>query len=218
MTPPCLPHSPIAVGDPEPAETRSPFILTAISRAFTIHPLPGCNGVSKLRFLNRRMTRHLHTRWAPACFWVDRVVQSSRGFLAFSRSIVVTAFAALLQASGPIRLLIFEILCLLIRTFARVLIGMQDSLFSILGRDRLAGYWQSHEVILSSPNWGRVSRWGRWKLYCILATGAVVGTIGWALLTFHSVLHHKEVEASDRTALDAIVRRIIDVESYGDHN
>jgi hypothetical protein len=97
---------------------------------------------------------------------------------------------------------------------------MQDGLFSILGSDRLARYWQCHEVILSSPNWGRLSRWGRWKLYCILAAGAVIGTIGcgWALLTFHSVLHHTEAEASDRAALDAIVKRIIDVESYDDQN
>ena len=89
-----------------------------------------------------------------------------------------------------------------------------------MGSERLAGYWQSHEDTLSSPNRGRLSRWRGWKLHCILATGAVVGTFGcgWALLTLHSVLHHKEVEASDRAALDAIVKRIIDVESDGSQN
>ena len=178
---------------------------------FTIHPLPEGNGVSKLRFSDRRMTPHLHSRWGRACCWVDRILESTGAFLTFSRLIVVVAFAALLQVSGRIRLGIFEMLCLLIRTFARVLIRIQGGLFSS---------WQSHEVILSSPNRGRLSRWSGWKLHCILATGAVVGTFGcgWALLTLHSVLNHKEVEASDRAALDAIVKRIIDVESNGDQN
>ena len=197
------------MGSDEPTETRSPLILAEILLLFTIHPLPGGNGVSKLRFSDRRMTPHLHTRWGRACCWVDRILESTGAFLTFSRLIVVVAFAALLQVSGRIRLGILDMLCLLIPTFARVLIRIQGGLFSS---------WQSHEVILSSPNWGRVSRWGRWKLYCILATGAVVGTIGWALLTFHSVLHHKEVEASDRAVLDAIVKRIIEVESDSNKN
>jgi hypothetical protein len=217
---PGLPHSQTAVGSHEPTETRSPLILTEVLLPFTIHPLPGGNGVSKLRFLDRRMTPHLHTRWGPSMYWVDRGVQRTGGFLAFSRSIVVAAFATLLQASGRIRLGIFEMLCLLIRTFARVLIGMRNGFFSIVGSERLAGYWQSHEDTLSSPNRGRLSRWRGWKLHCVLATGAVVGTFGcgWALLTLHSVLHHKEVEASDRAALDAIVKRIVDVESDGSQN
>jgi hypothetical protein len=166
------------------------------------------------------MTPHLDTRRGPICCWVDRVVESTGAFLAFSYSIVIAALDALLQASGRIRLLIFEMLCLLIRTFARVLIGMQNGLFSIVGSERLAGYSQSHEDKLLSPNGSRLSRLSGWKLHCILAICALVGTFGcgWALLTLHSVLHHKEVEASDRAALDASVKGIIDVESDGGQN
>ena len=164
------------------------------------------------------MTPHLHTRRGQAYCRVDRVGESAGAFLAFSCLFVVVAFAALLQASRRIRRGIFEMSCLSIRTFAQVLIGIQDGLFSIVGSERLAGYWQSHEGIFSNRN--RRSRWSGWKLHCILATGAVVGAFGcgWALLTLHSVLHHKEVEASDRAALDAIVKRIIDVESDGSQN
>ena len=95
---------------------------------------------SNLRFLDRRMTPHLHSRRSPAYCRVDRVVESTGAFLAFSCLFVVVAFAALLQASGRIRRGIFEMLCLSIRTFARVLIGMQDRLFSIVRSERLAGY------------------------------------------------------------------------------
>ena len=93
---------------------------------------------------------------------------------------------------------------------------MQDGLFSIAGSERLAG--SCHEGILS--NRGRPSRWSGWKVHCILATGALVAIFGcgWALLTLHSVLHHKEVEASDRADLDAIVKRIIEVESDSNKN
>ena len=163
------------------------------------------------------MTPHLHTRRGQAYCRVDRVGESAGAFLAFS-CLFVVAFAALLQASRRIRRGIFEMSCLSIRTFAQVLIGIQDGLFSIVGSERLAGYWQSHEGIFSNRN--RRSRWSGWKLHCILATGAVVGAFGcgWALLTLHSVLHHKEVEASDRAVLDAIVKRIIDVESDGSQN
>ena len=215
---PGLPHSQTAVGSHEPTETRSPLILTEVLLPFTIHPLPGGNGVSNLRFLDRRMTPHLHNRRSPAYCRVDRAVESTGAFLAFSCLFVVVAFAALLQASGRIRRGIFEMLCLSIRTFARVLIGMQDRLFSIVGSERLAGYWQCHEGVLS--NRARPSRWSGWKLHCILATGALVGTFGcgWALLSLHSVRHHKGVEASDRAALDAIVKRIIEVDSDSNQN
>ena len=208
----------LRLGSHEPTETRSPLILAEILLLFTIHPLPGGNGVSNLRFLDRRMTPHLHNRRSPAYCRVDRVVESTGAFLAFSCLFVVVAFAALLQASGRIRRGIFEMLCLSIRTLARVLIGMQDRLFSIVRSERLAGYRQCHEGVLS--NRARPSRWSGWKLHCILATGALVGTFGcgWALLSLHSVRHHKGVEASDRAALDAIVKRIIEVDSDSNQN
>ena len=111
-------------GDGKGWGTRSPLILAEFLLPFTIHPLPGGKESRICVFLDRRMTPHLHSRRSPAYCRVDRVVESTGAFLAFSCLFVVVAFAALLQASGRIRLSIFETLCLSIRTFARVLIGM----------------------------------------------------------------------------------------------
>ena len=98
-----------------------------------------------------------------------------------------------------------EIVCLLIRTSAQLLISIQDG-----------PLWKrAHQLLASASHWCEFQTSKRRARYA-MAIGALSAVFGcaWGLgLTLHSVVHQTEIEQTDRAALDAIVKGIVDAGS-----
>jgi hypothetical protein len=95
-----------------------------------------------------------------------------------------------------------EMVCLLIRTTAQLLIRMQDGQL-----------WKRvHQLLAASSHWCEIQASKRRARY-VMATGVLLAVLGcaWGLqLKLHSVFHQTEIEQTDRAALDAIVKGIVD--------
>jgi hypothetical protein len=165
------------------------------------------------------MRPHSHNSHSQGWLCSVRSVLNARRFLASLRFTIGALFAVLIQGSDAAWQYIFEVLCALIRFTARTLIRIQQSHFSTVGA-RQDSYWQTRGPPPSNRSEGRHQHWSGWKLLCIVAMGAFLATFGsgWALLNLYSALHRKEIEASDRAALDAIVKQITAFQSDGDQN
>ena len=98
-----------------------------------------------------------------------------------------------------------EMVCLLIRTTAQLLIRMQDGRF-----------WKpAHQLLPMASHWHEIQASKRRTRY-VVAIGSVSAVLGCALgLKFYSVFHQTEIEQTDRAALDAIVKQIVDAGSSG---
>jgi hypothetical protein len=94
--------------------------------------------------------------------------------------------------------------CLLIRTTAQLLIRMQDG-----------PLWKhAHQFLTAIPHWCEIQTSKRRARYAV-ATGVLLAMLGcaWALgLKLPSVFHQTEIDQTDRDALDAIVKGIVDAE------
>ena len=97
-----------------------------------------------------------------------------------------------------------EMVCLLIRTAAQLLIRMQDG-----------PLWKhAHQFLTAISHWCEIQASKRRARY-VVATGVLLTVLGcaWALgLRLHSVFHQTEIDQTDRDALDAIVKGIVDAE------
>ena len=95
-----------------------------------------------------------------------------------------------------------EIVCLLVRTIARFLIRMQDG-----------PLWKAAQhVLASTSHWYEIQVSKRRARY-VAATGVLLAVLGcaWGFrLNLHSIFHQTEIEQTDRAALDAIVKGIVD--------
>jgi len=96
-----------------------------------------------------------------------------------------------------------EMVRLLIRTTAQLLIRMQDG-----------PLWKhAHQFLTAISHWCEIQASKRRARY-VVATGVLLAVVGcaWALgLKLHSVFHQREIDQTDRDALDAIVKGIVDV-------
>ena len=95
-----------------------------------------------------------------------------------------------------------EMVCLLIRTTAQLLIRMQDG-----------PLWKhAHQFLTAISHWCEIQASKRRARY-VMATGVLLAVLGcaWALgLKLHSVFHQTEIDQTDRDALDGIVKGIVD--------
>ena len=95
-----------------------------------------------------------------------------------------------------------EMVCLLIRTAAQLLIRIQDG-----------PLWKhAHQFLTAISHWCEIQASKRRARY-VVATGVLLAVLGcaWALgLKLHSVFHQMEIDQTDRDALDAIVKGIVD--------
>ena len=110
--------------------------------------------------------------------------------------------------------------CLLIRTAARFLIGIQ-SLFSNLRRWNLVAHLHRDGATAANRHGRRLLRLRGRASHSVVLAAASLATFGcgWIFgLTLHSLVHQRQVEATDMAALDTVVGRIIGVESNGDAN
>jgi hypothetical protein len=98
-----------------------------------------------------------------------------------------------------------EMVCLLIRTTAQLLIRMQDGRF----------WKRAHQLLATASHWHEIQASKR-RTRHVAAIGALSAVLGCALgLKLYSVFHQKEIEQTDRAALDAIVKEIVDAGSSG---
>jgi hypothetical protein len=134
---------------------------------------------------------------------------------------VEQSFKRLPALAHSLRRTIFAASCLLIRTTARSLIRIQDGIFSIFCRRSLAANLHPDEAAASNRHGGWRARLSGRGLHLVVLAGGGLATFGcgWLFgLTLHWLVHQRQVEATDRAALDSVVRRIIGVESNGDTN
>src|SRR6516225_6327384 len=90
---------------------------------------------------------------------------------------------------------------LLIRTAAQLLIRIQDG-----------PLWKhAHQFLTAISHWCEIQASKRRARY-VMATGVLLAVLGcaWIGLKMHSVFHQTEIDQTDRDALDAIVKGIVD--------
>jgi hypothetical protein len=118
-----------------------------------------------------------------------------------------------------IRQAILGATCLSIRSTARSIITIDAVVRSMLsGLSGTAKLMPNELTVSKGYEHGPSFFCGR-ELHLGALAGASLTTFGcgWLLgLSLHSLLHHGEAEATDRTGLSTLVERIIGVESKGD--
>jgi hypothetical protein len=129
-------------------------------------------------------------------------------------------FRRIPAAAHALQRVILAAIFLLIRAAARFLIRVQ-TIFSNFRRWTLAASLNAGGATAPIRHGSRLLRWRGRRLQPFVLAGACLATFecGWFFgLTLHSLLHQRQVEATDRAALDSVVGRIIGVESNGDSN